>query len=125
MAKRPMRHIYFKFLNPFTGDKEMKKIAIFLMLTIALIGCSDKTSENIIGNGQTVREFLSERGRILPQEISKGDKFFSEVIIVYGPPPEEWSIRDNRMIWVTGGINPDSMISFKFNLCARNIIAQR
>lgn len=102
-----------------------QRITIFLMLALTLIGCSDKISETIIGNGQTARELLTEKGKVLPQEIAKGDKIFSEAVIVYGPPPKEWVINENRLVWVTGGSNPDSMISFNFNLSARNIIAQR
>lgn len=102
----------------------MKKI-LSLILLVILTGCVDKTTEIIIGNGhQTARELLAERGICLPWDIDKGNKIFSEAIIVYGPPPNEWTINENWLVWVTGGRDPDSMISFRFNLRDK-IIAQK
>jgi|GEM_PF-6428679 len=100
--------------------KKRKRKWIFLIVVgivielITLYHLEKPRANRIESSGnQTVREFLWGKSIVVPQKILKADRSFSEVVIVYGPPPRKWKKGENQMIWITGN-NPDSQISFLF-----------
>jgi hypothetical protein len=105
-----------------------KFLLSFLFLAfITLIASCSKPSETVSGNGQTVSDFLLfEKSILLPENISKGRKTFSEVTIIYDSPPKEWEEGEGTMIWEIGDdSDPDSQISFLFKLRNDTDIAQK
>jgi len=100
-------------------EKKMKKyysIIFLFFLTLSACTCLDKPAETIYGNGNTVREFLFEKGKVIPPEITKANKIFSEVRIIYGGRNlKNWNPKENELLWVTGN-DPDSQILFLFKL---------
>jgi len=103
--------------------KKWKAVSVVIVVLVLLaaifyyMSYLNKNNEFIKSDGnQTVKEFLWGRSIIVPQKILKANRGFSEVTIVYGPPPRKWKKgRKNEMIWITGN-DPDSQISFKFKL---------